>query len=348
MDVPNPSPILTSLNDDPVCQGAVCLARVDDVSEFGKGLDAWDAVYEQLTPGAFEGGIREIWIDERLEILWEVGSQAVWTSGSNVEGMISLGVPVASGGEGIYCGVPLDDGAVSFLPGGKEFEIFCRGRMDIVSATVAETLLMEFAAVEAPQVAERMFGQPMVRQQPLQAAKLRRALAEIVRAVELHPELLHIGASRTAMRNCVLSLAVEALDLSAKRSRWSLHPSAKAWIVRTVREHALSHPEDPLNIADICRLYRISRRSLQYAFEDLTGMGAVQFLRYVRLNAVRREICRLASAPAESIASIAARWGFWHLPRFAAYYRGLFGELPSETRQKAAGDSFPVSPSPSH
>lgn len=228
---------------------------------------------------------------------------------------------------------------MSFLPGGKEFEIFCRGRMDIVSATISESLLMEFAAIEAPQVAERMNGQPMVRQQPLQAAKLRRALAEIVRAVELHPELLRVPASRSAMRDCVLSLAVQALDLNAKRSVWSLHPTAKAWIVRTVREHALSHPEDPLNIADICRQYRISRRSLQYAFEDLTGMGAVQFLRNVRLNAVRREIRRLGVNPAESIASIAAKWGFWHLPRFAEYYRGLFGELPSETREKAAGRS---------
>lgn len=340
--VGNPLSSLSALTDESVSQEVVRVARVDDLSEFGSGLDAWDAVYEQLTPGCFEGGIRELWIDEQLEILWEVGSQAVWTVGSNLEGMVSLGVPVASRGAGIYCGVPLDDGTMSFLPGGQEFEIYCRGRMDMVSATVAETLLMEFAAVEAPQVAEWMSGQPRVRQQPLHAAKLRRALAEIFRAVELHPKLLQIEASRRAMRDCVLSLVVEALDLNAKRSPWSLHPSAKAWIVRSVREHALNHPDDPLNIADICRQFRISRRSLQYAFEDLTGMGAVQFLRNVRLNAVRREIRRLALAPAESIASIAARWGFWHLPRFAEYYRGLFGELPSETRAKAVGSPSAV------
>lgn len=335
MHVRNPSTIQTSPSDDHVGHDALHLARINDVSEFGKGLEAWEVVYEQITPGCLEGGIHEIWIDESLEILWETASHAVWTAGSSVKGMISLGVPVACRAAGIYCGVPLDDGAVSFLPGGKEFEIYCRDQMDIVSATVAESALLEFAAVEAPQVAERLFGQPLVRQHPLQAARLRRALEEIVRAVVLHPELLRIRASREAMRDCVLSLAVEALGQNAKRSPWGLHPSGKAWIVRTVREHALSHTNDPLNIADICRLYRVSRRSLQYAFEDLIGMGAVQFLRNVRLNAVRREIRRLASAPNESIASIAARWGFWHLPRFAEYYRGLFLELPSETRQKA-------------
>lgn len=333
MAIQNPEPI--SRKVDPERPEMACPTRIDDVSELGKALAAWDAVYEQLSPGSFEGRIREIWIDERLEILWEVGSQAIWTAGSNVEGMVSFGVPVATGATGIYCGVPLDDGAISFLPGGKEFEIFCRGRMDIASATISETLLTEFAAAESPRFAEKMFRQPLVRQQPLQAAKLRRALAEIVRAVDLHPELLNIDASRKAMRDCVLALTVESLDLSAKRSPWSLHPTAKAWIVGTVRQHALDHPDDPLNIADICRDYRVSRRSLQYAFEELTGMGAVQFLRHVRLNAVRREIRRLATDPAESIAGIAARWGFWHLPRFAEYYRGLFGELPSETRRKA-------------
>jgi AraC family ethanolamine operon transcriptional activator len=28
---------------------------------------------------------------------------------------------------------------------------------------------------------------------------------------------------------------------------------------------------------------------------------------------------------------IARRWGFWHIGEFAADYRRLFGELPSQT-----------------
>ncbi|NMG17039.1 helix-turn-helix domain-containing protein [Aromatoleum bremense] len=318
-------------------QGGLRLASVDDVTEFGRGLEAWEAVYEQLSPGRFEGRIREIWVDEGLEILWELGSQSVWTAGCNVGGVVSFGVPMASGGAGLYYGVPLDDGVVTYLPGGGEFEIFCRGAMDMVSATVSEKLLQGFASADSPQLAEVLVPQPLIRQRPQQAARLRRALTEIVRAVERHPDLLRIEASRKAMRDCVLAMAVETLDLGARKLTCSLHPSAKAWIVRSVREYALDRPKDPLNISDLCQLFRVSRRSLQYAFEDLTGMGAVQFLRNVRLNAVRRDIRRLTTDSSESIANIAARWGFWHLPRFAEYYRTLFGELPSETRQRVHG-----------
>ncbi len=168
---------------------------------------------------------------------------------------------------------------------------------------------------------------------------LRRALIEIVVAARRQPGLLEIPASRAAMRDCVLSLMLDTLDWASGRPMADLRPSVKAWIVRKVREQALASPGEPPNVTDVCRSLAVSRRSLQYAFEDLTGMGVVQFLRNVRLNAVRREI-RVAAGGPEPIAAIAARWGFWHMPRFAAYYRALFGELPSETRGRA-GRSTP-------
>jgi len=167
---------------------------------------------------------------------------------------------------------------------------------------------------------------------------LRRALIEIVVAARRQPGLLEIPASRAAMRDCVLSLMLDTLDWASGRPMADLRPSVKAWIVRKVRELALERPSEPLQIADICRSLAVSRRSLQYAFEDLTGMGVVQFLRNVRLNAVRREI-RVAAGGPEPIAAIAARWGFWHMPRFAAYYRALFGGLPSETRRREGGST---------
>ena len=53
------------------------------------------------------------------------------------------------------------------------------------------------------------------------------------------------------------------------------------------------------------------------------------YFRAFRLNAVRQE---LKTAPdTATVHEIAQRWGFWHIGEFAAAYRLLFGELPSQT-----------------
>jgi AraC family transcriptional regulator, ethanolamine operon transcriptional activator len=62
----------------------------------------------------------------------------------------------------------------------------------------------------------------------------------------------------------------------------------------------------------------------------------VTYLRVMRLNRVRRE---LQTHRRDSIGDVAARWGFWHLSRFAADYSRLFGELPSATRARWLAES---------
>jgi AraC family ethanolamine operon transcriptional activator len=51
------------------------------------------------------------------------------------------------------------------------------------------------------------------------------------------------------------------------------------------------------------------------------------------IRAFRRDL--MSSANAElSIGILAARHGMWHWSRFSQYYSLLFGELPSETRNR--------------
>lgn len=309
---------------------------IQDITDFGRELEAWHAIYEQMTPGPFEGYIRELWIGEGLEILWEKGSQSIFTTGRNAAGMLTLGVPIVGGRSGTYCGMALDGNAIGYLPGATDFEIFSREELDMVSATFSEELLDAFAAERGEALRCEIHRQPMVLACKREAELLRRMLLEIVRAVEAMPELLDIDASRRAMRNCVLSLAADMLGKDTGRNTWDLHPGIKGWLVRSVRDYVLDQPQAPLTVVDLCKQFGVSRRALQYAFQEQTGLNIVLFLRNARLNAVRREIRRSGGSTAESTADVAARWGFWHQSRFSEYYRALFGELPSETRRRAA------------
>ncbi len=100
--------------------------------------------------------------------------------------------------------------------------------------------------------------------------------------------------------------------------------------VRRAKAYVEAHAAEPVVLADIAQAARLSPRGLQYAFRAATGRTPMQYLRRVRLDAARSEL-RSADPSVETVAAIAARWGFSNLGRFAAMYRGEFGETPSTT-----------------
>ena len=95
-----------------------------------------------------------------------------------------------------------------------------------------------------------------------------------------------------------------------------------------------------LTMAELSAAARASQRTLQYAFRDTYGIGPLAFLRRWRLHAARRALAA-ASAHTATVAEVAYGLGFWHLSRFVAEYRRIFGELPSTTlRARAKGGAW--------
>jgi AraC family ethanolamine operon transcriptional activator len=104
-------------------------------------------------------------------------------------------------------------------------------------------------------------------------------------------------------------------------------------IVGRARACINENPGEPLSVADLCLRLGVSRRTLHYSFQETLGLSPVKFLRAMRLNGVRRAL-RQASPQGNTVGDIAAHWGFWHLSHFAADYREMFGELPSDALKK--------------
>jgi AraC family ethanolamine operon transcriptional activator len=109
---------------------------------------------------------------------------------------------------------------------------------------------------------------------------------------------------------------------------------SRTQIVRRAREFILSRIDEPLQIMDICRALGVSRRVLQYSFQDVLDTNPVAYLRLLRLNGARRDLLG-AGTRAQSVQDVQARWGFWHGSRFSAEYKRMYGELPSETLRRA-------------
>jgi AraC-like DNA-binding protein len=86
----------------------------------------------------------------------------------------------------------------------------------------------------------------------------------------------------------------------------------------------------------LCTEMGLGRRTVEYLFRDLLGVGPATYLKLLRLNAVRSAL-RAADPGSGTVKRTALEWGFWHLGHFAADYRNLFGETPQQTLARATG-----------
>lgn len=91
----------------------------------------------------------------------------------------------------------------------------------------------------------------------------------------------------------------------------------------------------PLTVSSLAARSHVSVRSLQQGFRNHLGVSPLEYLRRVRLRRAHQTL--LESDPSEvTVASVAHRWGFTHLGRFAAAHAERYGEAPSETLHRRA------------
>jgi len=103
--------------------------------------------------------------------------------------------------------------------------------------------------------------------------------------------------------------------------------------VKHVRDVFHEKYDAEVSINTLCCKLGISRRMLEYHFQDQVGVSPMAYLRSIRLNESRRKLLSPDHVNL-SVGDIAAEFGFWHPSRFASYYREQFGENPSETRAR--------------
>ncbi len=105
--------------------------------------------------------------------------------------------------------------------------------------------------------------------------------------------------------------------------------------VRRAQEFIQTQAELAITVADVARAACVSERALQEGFRRHLASTPNAYLREVRLQRVRERLCALADQQDPvSLREIAYHYGFFHLGRFAAYYKARFGEAPSATLRR--------------
>lgn len=100
--------------------------------------------------------------------------------------------------------------------------------------------------------------------------------------------------------------------------------------MRTAIELMEAEPGRALTTSVLAAEAHVSVRTLQESFRRHLGISPMAYLRKVRLRRAHEDL-RAADPSMTTVASIAHRWGFTHLGRFAAVYQTAFGEPPMAT-----------------
>lgn len=313
-------------------------AHADDVVEHARLIAGWTLRMHQLSAGPFHSELTELKLDY-IRLLRERTTQALWKEGEIGDGAVIFCVPLYAAGHGYLNGHVITFPEAVLLHGKDLPAVLTPRDLDVVTLAIDRPWLLE----SLEQLGERDAVDALIRGQLHDCLGVNRAGSPLIRELmidlfescERVQHALRFRQARRALQEELLLALSQILISSVLRPLNVATPQKR--LADRARELLLAHVDEPPTIAALCEHLGVSRRSLQVCFQNAFGMAPAQFLRVARLNAVRRELRALSGAGSQtSIGDVAARWGFWHWSRFAAHYRMLFGELPSETCRRDA------------
>lgn len=174
----------------------------------------------------------------------------------------------------------------------------------------------------------------MYRTDPTQMGRLLDRGRAVVSKVQNEPSILSFPAALAAMMDEFVGAFCESIGKAGSFTDViSDRCSAPHALVRRAEDFCLAQEGAHARIGDICNQLSVSERTLRRAFISVVGLPPTVYLRNLRLTRVRRQLLENRELQLR-VSDIAMQNGFWELGRFAADYRKLFGELPSQTQMK--------------
>jgi AraC family ethanolamine operon transcriptional activator len=295
-----------------------------DADEHAHNLTDWEQSYDQITPGRFHGTLAELQLPQ-MQVFRECTSQAVRQSCCVWPDAFWFGLPEQSDQTRIN-GRLAGEHAVMVRPGDCEFELVTPPDYAIYGIVIRREALLQAAELSSSQIDWAQLARAEVMHvDNASCASLIQTLAELLKADDVCTDS---DLRQQVLLNALLAL----LDTSAVDSAVSSSFQRRQRIVAKARNLVLAQHDQAITVPQLCEQLFVSRRTLQYCFENVLGMSPMQYLRLIRLNGARRRL-RESSSKTVTVQDVAADWGFWHLSQFSSDYRKLFGHSPSQSIQ---------------
>jgi AraC family transcriptional regulator, ethanolamine operon transcriptional activator len=308
------------------------ITHFSDAQQHGDAIRGWRNHYYQLTPGKLDSSLAEVVVAD-MHVFREHFSHEVAQFGTSPAGAISFALPSIE-----EAPAPIDGRASSCslyaISNGAEFTLHVGRGADTLVLVVDAGEWWDAVQAAHPTRSPRHYPGGLVRCDTQAYPEATRRLRQQFEAALTSPLMPSVPGVQKVFRDSMLCTLLDLRPGESDNRGDFLGQAVRADVVRRSRDLVLGAAGEPVTVLDICRACRLSRRAIQTIFLRETGVTPLAYLRALRLNEVRTLL--MSSARDElAIGELAARFGFYHLSHFAADYRSLFGELPSETPRRA-------------
>ena len=306
-----------------------------DVLEQADALPFWSQDYTQLSKGTFSGALNSVTY-KGVQIFRETMNRAVDQSALAPADSYVIGLPTIIDGDATWGLLPVRENSLITLNKNAELIFRTSNLSEITVAVISAQRLEEYAAQVEWIDLKNVMGnvRPVEVISPEISTRLLISLSDGLRYMSEIQDGADIQQMWRHFEDDLMITCLQALVQANASTSQHYDHRIHRYIVNRVRDLTLSSSGYPLTIEELCVTLHISRRTLNHAFIRVLGITPVAYMRNVRLHRIRAE---LQSAPHQVryIASVAAKWGFWHMSLFSRYYRELFGETPIETLTRA-------------
>jgi len=252
--------------------------------------------------------------------------------------MILVTVPGGTGAPPIWGGLRLGAGVIMTLGTGQRLHMRTHGPCRWSAIWVPALELVRYgraltgANFRVPTAARRW--QP----RPAMGKYLGQLHSAAIRAVESRARALINHETAHGLEQQLIEALVECLSKGSEIETpitTNEHRDVALRFEALLRAQSSRH----FRMAEICAALDVPTGVLRLACEEQLGMGPIEYVSRRRMQLVHRALLNGDPDPA-NISAIARHYGFRSLGRFAADYRAIYGELPSETVRRSSGQGM--------
>jgi AraC family transcriptional regulator, ethanolamine operon transcriptional activator len=302
--------------------------------EHSANFTGWSNEFTQVAPGAFEGLAREIWLGP-IQLFHDAVNRptryrgCAWQRSRVLLSFLPTDGPVYYGEKRVPPRTVLtyrwDDAARFNFRTGFESAGVCVDEdfLEEHAGSVWRLPLDERHRASRPAVGCATAGRDV-----------QDTLLRLVNRICECPAILESTLAAGVIADDLLEIFISTLGADAHARERPPPPSVRSYTVYKAQQFIEERLATGFSMSELCKAVRVSRRALEYAFRDVVGLSPRRYIMALRLGRARRDI---AGGTLASISDIAQRWGFFHLGRFSALYKGFFGSFLPRRR---AGNSW--------